>query len=338
MSNSVDGPHRGVRGALVISLDFELAWGVRDTLGVDGAYRQNLLGAREAVPRLLDLFARFDIAATWATVGFLFAESRDELLAHAPKLRPTYADGRFDPYADPLGDGERDDPLRFAPSLIAEIASRPRQELASHTFSHYYCLERGQTLDQFDADLASAATLAGARGHRLTSLVFPRNQLRTDYLPALVRNGFTAYRGSEQNVLNKPRPGASGSPVVRALRLGDVYLGLTGPGSVAWNDLGPAGDLTNVRGSRFLRPWSATPSLEALRWHRVASSMRAAAVSGALFHLWWHPHNFGVNLQENLAALTRHLELFSQLRDSHGFASYSMAEVVALARGTNEVG
>ncbi len=334
MSSSVDGPHRGVRGALVISLDFELAWGVRDTLGVDGPYKQNLLGAREAVPRMLDLFARFDIAATWATVGFLFAESRDELLAYAPKLRPSYADGRFDPYAERLGEGERDDPLRFAPSLVAEIASRPRQELASHTFSHYYCLEDGQTFDQFDADLASAAKLADARGHRLTSLVFPRNQLRTDYLAALVRNGFTAYRGSERNVLNRPRPGASGSPVVRALRLGDVYLGLTGPGSVAWHDLEPAADLVNVRGSRFLRPWSATPSLEALRWHRVASSMRAAAVSGAIFHLWWHPHNFGANLQQNLAALTRHLELFAQLRDSYGFASYSMADVAGLTQRT----
>ena len=34
-------------GALVLSLDFELAWGVRDTLGSDGPYRGHLLGARD---------------------------------------------------------------------------------------------------------------------------------------------------------------------------------------------------------------------------------------------------------------------------------------------------
>src|SRR5262245_13071649 len=58
-------------GALVISLDFELHWGVRDKRPVDGSYRENLLGAREAIPRMLDLFEEFGIAATWATVGFL---------------------------------------------------------------------------------------------------------------------------------------------------------------------------------------------------------------------------------------------------------------------------
>ena len=64
-------------GALVISLDFELHWGVRDKRPVDGPYRENLLGAREAIPRMLDLFEEFGVAATWATVGFLFAKNRD---------------------------------------------------------------------------------------------------------------------------------------------------------------------------------------------------------------------------------------------------------------------
>ena len=59
-------------GALVISLDFELHWGVRDKRPVDGPYRENLLGAREAIPQMLDLFEEFGVAATWATVGFLF--------------------------------------------------------------------------------------------------------------------------------------------------------------------------------------------------------------------------------------------------------------------------
>jgi hypothetical protein len=64
-------------GALVISLDFELLWGVRDLYPADGGtYRANLLGARTAIPKLLQLFEEFEIAATWATVGMLFANSR----------------------------------------------------------------------------------------------------------------------------------------------------------------------------------------------------------------------------------------------------------------------
>ena len=322
----------GASGALVVSLDFELAWGVRDIFSLDGPYRANLLGAREAVPRILDLLAEYGVAATWATVGFLFAESREELEHYSPKLRPRYASKHFDPYADALGGGEADDPLRYAPSLIAQIAATPRQEIASHTFSHYYCLEAGQSADEFAADLASAVAVAKAHGHVLKSLVFPRNQLRTDYLPLLARTGFTAFRGTESNFLNRPRPGASGSPVVRGLRAADVFVSLTGSGAVPWSAVKPLEGVVNVPSSRFLRPWQPNSSLEALRWQRVASSMEAAARGGALFHLWWHPHNFGVNLEQNLHALKRHLELYARLRDKHGFASHTMAEVADLVR------
>src|SRR5579862_802407 len=63
-------------GAFVLSLDFELHWGVRDHEPLNGPYRPNLLGAREAIPRLLEMFKRYEISGTWAIVGFLFAESR----------------------------------------------------------------------------------------------------------------------------------------------------------------------------------------------------------------------------------------------------------------------
>lgn len=314
-------------GSLVISLDFELAWGVRDTLGVSGAYTDNLLGAREAVPRILDLFVDYEVAATWATVGFLFAESREELFHLAPERRPRYANGRLDPYLEVLGNGEADDPLHFAPSLIREIGSRPRQEVASHTFSHYYCLEVGQTVDDFDADITSAVRIASAHGHRLTSIVLPRNQLRVDYLPTLIRHGFTAVRGNEANVLNRPRPGRSGSPLVRALRAADVFVNLTGSGDVPWAEVVPGEGLVNIRSSRFLRPWQPNRQLEMLRWQRVATSITTAAKKGSLFHLWWHPHNFGANLEENLVALRKLLECFARLRDTHGFVSHTMAEV-----------
>lgn len=315
----------------MVSLDFELAWGVRDTLGVDGRYHANLLGAREAVPRILDLFEEFGIGATWAIVGFLFAESKDELLHYAPQLRPTYRDSRLDPYLDVLGEDEKSDPLRYAPSLVAEIASRPRQEVASHTFSHYYCLEEGQTLEQFAADAAAAAAIAAARGHSLKSVVFPRNQMRPDYLPVLAGAGFTAFRGAEPNGLNRPRAGLSGSTLIRALRMADVFVDLTGPGGLPWGEVALVGGLADVRSSRFLRPWRPEPALEALRWRRVASGMRAAADSRSLFHLWWHPHNFGVNLEQNLAALRRHLELHARLMAEHGFGSLTMAEVAERA-------
>ena len=65
-------------GALVISLDFELHWGVRDSRTLD-SYRANLLGVRQAIPAMLELFAARGIHATWATVGILFCRNKKEL-------------------------------------------------------------------------------------------------------------------------------------------------------------------------------------------------------------------------------------------------------------------
>ena len=78
-------------GTFVVSLDFELHWGVRDHRTV-AEYRENLLGVRRAIPALLALFSEFGIRATWATVGFLFFESIDELRAALPTELPRYVD------------------------------------------------------------------------------------------------------------------------------------------------------------------------------------------------------------------------------------------------------
>src|SRR6202166_5240119 len=113
-------------GAFVISLDFELHWGVRDHERPNGPYGPNLLGARKAIPRLLELFERYGISATWAIVGFLFARSREERRKFEPALRPRYHDQSLDAYAEPIGNGEDENHLHFPRSLIAKIQLSPQ--------------------------------------------------------------------------------------------------------------------------------------------------------------------------------------------------------------------
>lgn len=327
-------------GGLVISLDFELAWGVHDSLGSEGAYRVNLLGARKAVPRILELFSEFHIEATWATVGFLFAESREEIVQFIPDLKPTYSDPRRDPYRTTLGMDEASAPLHYAASLVRAIAATPGQEVASHTFSHYYCLEDGQTVEQFAADLSAAQAIARAKGLKLSSLVLPRHQNRSDYLPVIVQAGFDAYRSNEPNWLNRPaRPGSSGK-LVRAARLIDSWMPLTGANLVPWASTRPdANGLVDVRESRFLRPIGKMGKLlDDLHYARIGNAMRYAAKRGCLFHLWWHPHNFGARLEENLALLRRLLVLHAQLRLEYGFGSYSMKTISESARAAARMG
>ena len=121
-------------GVFVISLDLELNWGVRDKIALQD-YAENLLGVRTAVPMLLDLFTRYGVHATWATVGMLFFDSRQALLNESPVLRPGYENSSYSSYdhINHVGENEQNDPYHFAPSLIRRIASSPNQEIGTHT-------------------------------------------------------------------------------------------------------------------------------------------------------------------------------------------------------------
>ena len=58
-------------GVFIISLDFELMWGVRDKRTISD-YGDAILGVRETFDRLLHLFSLYKVAVTFSTVGFLF--------------------------------------------------------------------------------------------------------------------------------------------------------------------------------------------------------------------------------------------------------------------------
>ena len=193
-------------GVFIISLDFELQWGVRDLCTVE-EYKANLLGAREAIPQLLEIFTGHGIHATFATVGFLFARDRTELQESLPLVLPGYVNKAFSPYRElgQIGEDESDDPFHFGSSLVEKIKATPGQEIGSHTFSHYYCLETGHNLEALGEDLRSARKLAAKRGAGLTSLVFPRNQYDAPVLVETGKAGFWAIRGNEEHWIYRPR-------------------------------------------------------------------------------------------------------------------------------------
>lgn len=326
-------------GALVISLDFELHWGVRHRFGTDNPYSKNLLGARVVIPRLLELFQEFELAATWATVGFLFASSRQDLYRVSPDRRPRYTDVSLSPYGEATGSDEIEDPLHFAPSLIEEIHRTPRQEIASHTFSHYFCTAEGQTSETFRADIEAAREIAEERGIHLRSIVFPRNRRQPAYDDVLIENGISAYRGNPLSwTWRVDESGAGREAARRAGRLFDTYLNLSGFNTTPWSHVLQPNGLSDVRASLLLRPCSPhTRALESIRFHRIRRCIRFAARNREILHLWWHPHNFGLHIEQNLAFLKGVLAEFDRCRKQYGMRSFSMAEVDDLVRSVPTV-
>jgi len=318
-------------GALVISLDFELHWGVRDHVGRDDPLYRRLPAARRAVTDMVALFAERGIEATWATVGLLFASTRQELASHRPDVRPSYRRPELDPYGEEVGIDEERDPEHLAGSLVELISRTPGQEVGSHTFSHYYCLEAGQDETAFRADLAAARSIATARGLRPTSLVLPRNQWNPDYATAVLDSGFTCYRGPQPTWGHASGTAAQRTRLRRGASLVESYAGTSPPPTVAWDRVCEPSGLCNVPASAFLRPFDPGRRwLEPRRLARLRSGMRSAARRGRIFHLWWHPHNFSDHRAENMGVLERLLDEFAVLATTEGMRSLSMGSVAAM--------
>jgi peptidoglycan/xylan/chitin deacetylase (PgdA/CDA1 family) len=314
-------------GSFVISLDFELMWGVRDHRSVQ-EYGDAVMGGRKAIPLILDRFKEAGIRATWATVGLLFAKNRDAMLDYAPTVRPDYENARLSPYPDIerglIGKTEEDDPLHFGASLIKRIADTPGQEIATHTYSHYYCLEPGGGLPAFEADIEASVAIARDTGHKVQSIVFPRNQTTDAFIQQSAKLGVDHYRGSATGWLYRPRSGSETTKLFRLARFADGALPI-GPKQIVQPSQN--GSALDVPASRFLRPWSRKLALyQMFHIRRIEAEMKLAAQRGASYHLWWHPHNFGRNLDENLGQLDRIITRFKKCRDAMGMVSKNMRD------------
>ena len=322
-------------GRFVVSLDFELHWGVRAQWSV-AAYRANLLGVRDVVPSLLEVFREFDIHATWATVGMLFFGTRRELLNGLPALRPAFGDPHLSAYSDldEIGDAEEDDPYHYAKSLVQRIAEHRDQEIATHTFSHYFCLEHGAEVASFSDDLEAAKNAARPYDITLRSLVFPGNQAAERFVRAAAAQNLTVYRGNQSAWLYRAGPQARQQTTIRrGLRLLDAYVMLSGHNAYSPDAL-VTGDVVNIPASRALRPYGRTlRALEGLRRWRIETDLDYAARNDLVYHLWWHPHNFGVNLDRNLDVLRGILRRFAELRERFGMRSVTMAELADELKG-----
>ena len=273
---------------LIVSLDFELFWGMQDCSDLS-EYEANVLGGRKAIPQMLKLFQKHGIHATWATVGFQFAHSEEELRKFFPDQLPTYANEKLSAYRcfGSIGQNEQEAPCFYAPSLIKQIASTPGQEIGSHTFSHYYCRESGQTTEQFRADMQAAKDIGKAYGYDLKSVVFPRNQCEPEYTKVLTELGFTTYRDEENNWIYKK---VKFRPLMRILRLADVYLPLTGQGGY---EPKIENGIVNLMGSHMYKPYfKPLAFLEGLKIRRIKKQMLHAAKKGLTYHLWWRAHRF----------------------------------------------
>ncbi|AWW32070.1 chitin deacetylase [Echinicola strongylocentroti] len=313
---------------LVISLDFELHWGIFDKVSL--AEKKGDFNRTKAVtPKVLEAFERHGVAATWATVGMLLTESSEEWEHYSPEYLPTYQNPQLSPYHW-IAQHAYDPAVHSGFSLVKQLLQTPNQELGSHTFSHYYTCEPGQQLEQFRSDLKVARRIAQEKcGVHLQSLVFPRNQFDQNSLKVCKDEGFSVVRVNPSNWFWKD-PQHAGI-MDRIFRTGDTLLPLGKRTSFPTRSiLGSKDSPIQLPASRLLRPYSMTSKpLNKGRINRIISEMTYAAKHNLVYHLWWHPHNFGNAPQESMQELYQLLDTFTKLKDQYGMRSVNMGQLAA---------
>lgn len=308
-------------GRLIISLDFELLWGVHDWATKD-SFKERAYGARNVIPEILQLFNKYDIHATWATVGLLFCANKNEVYEVLPTVKPNYKNKKLSAYnyLEDLGKDEESDIFHYADSLVNMIKNSDGQEVGCHTFAHYYCKEDGYMADSFEADLISAKNIALKKGIELKSLVLPRNQFTKECVSVAKKQGFLSVRGNPKFFAYN-----NNNKWAKMFRLLDSYLNIFKKNYKKEELIGQ--DCVNVKASCFFRQYNPKLRvLESLKIHCIKKQMKHAAKTGKVFHLWWHPHNFGLNTKKNLMQLEELLKYYTLLREKYSFKSQSMGE------------
>lgn len=312
-------------GKFVISLDLELFWGVLDKFTVE-EYGDNVLNVSYVVEEILKLFTKYDIHATWGVVGCILFE-KSEFLEKNILKKVNYINSKLSAYNYLELIKNSEESLFFNKEVVNKIRKNKNQEIGTHTFSHYFVSEPGQTFEDFEEEIKETIKVNEKNDIILKSIIFPKNQNNEEYNGILKKYGIKYYRGNEKNFLYRRGKIEKESFFIRGIRLLDSYINIGGNYTYNINEIFDEG-LYNVRASRFLRPYcSKIPFFNNLKINRIKKQMRYAAENKEIFHLWWHPHNFGKNIEKNMKNLEIILQYYEHLKNEKNFESVNMAEI-----------
>ena len=309
------------RGALVISLDFEMAWSYRRSPALDPGDLSLLRGTRDVVAKLLDIFNRYGISATWATVGHLMLRPEDctngRFVFDWPSPQYPWFHGNW--YDGVPAFGEDGSEVFYAPDLVEKIVTSPTyQELGSHTFSHIDVGAKGCSQQTARAEFAMCQQLAKNWGRTLNSVVFPHNF--AGHLSALEETGYQCYRGrnSEWYWLGLNWSKLAPPKAVRALIQPLRYLDEKWPLCPPLSPMKKVGHLWEIPHSMFFPGFHGVSKYISAddRSQRAKLGLKRAAEQGKIFSLWTHPENLLRGTDQLIPAFESVCREAAQLRDA----------------------
>lgn len=266
------------KGALCISIDLEMAWGIWDKI-TPASERLIEAADRTVVRRLIELFDHYETPVTWAIVGRLF----DSSPAHRG-------------------------PAWFAPECLDWIReARVVHDIGSHSYEHIYFGEC--SAQAAESDLGAARELHEREGLRFDSFVFPRNQM--NHIPLLRESGVRVFRSRDAGFVQLV--GAIAPKLRSAANLIDKMVPFQAVAVTPISHAGlvelPSSLLLLGRGGirRLIGPGALA--------RKSRLTMRSAAKRKGIFHLWFHPSNFYDQTDVQFGVIENILIAACKLRD-----------------------
>ncbi len=301
------------RAAFVFSLDFELGVASVDDRRLYRALSGRIEGARRAIPLLLRLLERYNISATWATVGHLFRSS-----------------DALDLTVDQWVYQEMPAEHRCAPDMIdAIMRCRVPQDIGCHTYRHLNMASLELDDAILSEELVACRRLAARRGLDMTSFVFPFNCVGR--LELLARSGFTSFRGANSEWYVRWITGQH--PLMGKLCLFlkrvDDLLALAPPVDLPRRTVE---GLIRIPHSMFYggqgRGLCAVPIRCQVK--KAERGLRRAVRGKAVLHLWTHPQNLGTGTQAALDGLETVFAAVARYRNEGRLEALSMRQLAEL--------
>lgn len=306
---------------MVLSLDFELAWG-----SFDRAPRGPLLAAARwthdtGAPMLLQLLSRYGLPATWATVGALMHDGLPPAVGAqyaASGVQPVWLSGV------PRNRGEREAPQWFAPRFVERLqrCTTP-QEVGLHGWSHI-SLGPEASPQLVDCELALCRKTALSTGVEGAAFVYPRNRVGDP--GQLARHGFRIYRSPDPVAFGRVSSLAQGRARVRSVALLAADALALAPPLVT-----PAfgAGVVSIPGSLMVRYAAGFRGVVPDTWRhrRLALGLRHVLKRGGIFHVWLHPINLHARHPRLFCVLEAFFARVARLRDSGKLEVLTLGEI-----------
>jgi hypothetical protein len=283
------------RGVLSVSIDLELAWGFWD-LGDREMFELARRLERTIITRILELFEKHDISATWATVG--------RLLKKEPGS----------PLPSP------DEEAWYAPEVIEQIRkARPAQEIGSHSYAHIYFAEASAA--EADADLDKARKVHDEHGLDFISFAFPRNMV--GHVGILAAHGIKVYRSTTSAELL--------AGLGRVGRFADKFLPIA-PKAVF--PIIHDNAIVELPGSLLLMGRNGVRKLinPDTIVTKAGLGMKKAARTKSPFNFYFHPANFYFQPEVQFQVLDKILSLAAELRRNGEIDIWPMKNFASLLK------